>query len=96
MKVKSPVLPKWGENVLVSVFVITGAPALLAIAALVALWWLKRRAIGPRNVWQHWFAWYPVKVGFDDVRWLEMVERRSMGIMCDTHHRSLDAEAPVT
>jgi hypothetical protein len=26
--------------------------------------------------WHSWFAWYPVKVGSRDCRWLERVERR--------------------
>jgi hypothetical protein len=27
--------------------------------------------------WRRWFAWYPVKVGEHDCRWLEWVERAS-------------------
>ncbi len=27
------------------------------------------------EVWKPWFAWYPVKVGDKDCRWLEWVER---------------------
>lgn len=26
--------------------------------------------------WRAWFAWYPVKVAYNDGRWLEVVERR--------------------
>ena len=26
--------------------------------------------------WHLWFAWYPVKVGSHDCRWLEYVERK--------------------
>ncbi|TQO80908.1 hypothetical protein EXN69_26255 [Rhizobium rhizogenes] len=26
--------------------------------------------------WHSWFAWHPVRVGEDDVRWLERVSRR--------------------
>ncbi|QWY83228.1 hypothetical protein [Rhizobium phage RHph_X2_25] len=26
--------------------------------------------------WHRWFAWYPVRVGDSDVRWLEYVERK--------------------
>lgn len=26
--------------------------------------------------WQPWFAWYPVRLGEDDCRWLETIERR--------------------
>lgn len=28
------------------------------------------------KTWCSWFAWYPVKVGDNDCRWLETVERR--------------------
>lgn len=26
--------------------------------------------------WHSWFAWHPVRVATDDVRWLERVERK--------------------
>jgi hypothetical protein len=26
--------------------------------------------------WHRWFAWYPVRVGSHDCRWLEAVERK--------------------
>lgn len=26
--------------------------------------------------WHEWFAWYPVRVGHRDCRWLERVERK--------------------
>lgn len=26
--------------------------------------------------WHRWFAWYPVKMGPRDCRWLEVVERK--------------------
>jgi len=29
-----------------------------------------------RENWHKWFAWYPVKVGEHDCRWLESVNRR--------------------
>lgn len=29
------------------------------------------------KVWHRWFAWYPVRVGQNDCRWLEYVERRA-------------------
>lgn len=29
------------------------------------------------NEWHRWFAWYPVRVGQRDCRWLETVERRA-------------------
>lgn len=28
-------------------------------------------------VWHRWFAWFPVRVGPRDCRWLETVERRA-------------------
>jgi len=28
--------------------------------------------------WHKWFAWFPVKVGCQDYRWLEFVNRRSL------------------
>lgn len=31
-------------------------------------------------VWHKWFAWFPVRVGTNDCRWLEMVERRAKGV----------------
>lgn len=27
-------------------------------------------------IWHRWFAWYPVRLGPHDVRWMETVERR--------------------
>lgn len=30
--------------------------------------------------WHRWFAWFPVRVGSGDCRWLEHVERRAKGI----------------
>lgn len=29
-----------------------------------------------RSQWNPWFAWRPVRVGVDEFRWLEKVERR--------------------
>ena len=29
-----------------------------------------------RSQWHWWFAWYPVKIGRYDCRWLEFIERR--------------------
>lgn len=28
--------------------------------------------------WHEWFAWYPVRVGRRDCRWLEKVERKRL------------------
>ena len=32
--------------------------------------------IEAKKRWHYWFAWYPVRVGYKDYRWLETVERR--------------------
>ena len=32
--------------------------------------------VDQKKSWHVWFAWYPVKVGPGDCRWLEKVERR--------------------
>ncbi len=41
---------------------------------------LKIESLSERRVrlgkWHRWFAWFPVRVGENDVRWLERVERR--------------------
>lgn len=29
-----------------------------------------------REQWHSWYAWFPVRVGEDDCRWLELVERK--------------------
>ena len=31
--------------------------------------------IAAKEKWHRWFAWYPVRVGSGDCRWLETVER---------------------
>ena len=28
------------------------------------------------EIWKHWFAWYPIKMGPNDCRWLETIQRR--------------------
>lgn len=33
--------------------------------------------------WHKWFAWYPVRVGSGDCRWLEYVERKASGVSAD-------------
>lgn len=33
------------------------------------------------QTWHRWFAWYPVRVGKHECRWLEMVERRKVPFM---------------
>jgi hypothetical protein len=32
--------------------------------------------VEPKMTWHTWFAWFPVRVGPGDCRWLEKVERR--------------------
>lgn len=32
--------------------------------------------IDAKSQWHTWFAWYPVRVGHRDCRWLERVERK--------------------
>lgn len=40
------------------------------------LQWESREARSDRlGKWHDWFAWYPVRVGEGDVRWLETVQR---------------------
>lgn len=66
-------------------------PACAMAMTFVGLVWLKRKAVGPSTQWARWLAWYPVNVGnsFDpDWRWLEMIDRRSFGIMCDNQYRT--------
>lgn len=36
--------------------------------------YLERQAAAEE--WHPWFAWFPVQVGSNDCRWLEVVERR--------------------
>lgn len=33
--------------------------------------------------WHPWFAWFPVKVGSRDCRWLETVQRRLAYVGCE-------------
>lgn len=35
-----------------------------------------RELFEARKLWHKWFAWYPVRIGSRDCRWLETVERR--------------------
>ena len=35
-----------------------------------------KKRIESRIEWNRWFAWRPVRVGEEDCRWLEYVERR--------------------
>jgi len=27
--------------------------------------------------WHKWFAWYPIRIGYRDCRWLEYIERKA-------------------
>jgi len=38
-----------------------------------ALW---TAIVDHKSQWHKWFAWFPVRVGSHDCRWLEHVERR--------------------
>ena len=40
------------------------------------------RAAAKRAQWHPWFAWHRVKVGTEDCRWLETVERRRVKHTC--------------
>jgi hypothetical protein len=33
--------------------------------------------------WHDWFAWYPVRVGSHDGRWLETIKRQGLFDSCD-------------
>jgi hypothetical protein len=36
--------------------------------------WQEKREL--EASWHPWFAWYPVRVGSHDCRWLEVIERK--------------------
>lgn len=94
MKLREPTLPDWlgysiGIPVLIAIL-----PILLGCAGIFGLVWLKRRVIGPGKEWKRWFAWYPARLlhihgHTSELRWLEIVERRSFGIMQDTQFRAV-------
>lgn len=87
---KIPKMPKTAENILVGIIVMIMSPMLLLGFVFFCLLWLKCAAIGPSKSWRKWFAWHPVNVGdsFDpDWRWLEIIERQSYGIACNTNYR---------
>lgn len=71
-------------------------PALAMFLALTGLLLLKRKAVGPVRDWSLWFAWYPVRVGFNETAWFELVERRSFGVMSDIEYRSRAQLTPNT
>lgn len=39
--------------------------------------------------WHRWYAWFPVRVGEDDCRWLEWIERRGESASYKVHKRFL-------
>jgi hypothetical protein len=87
-------LPRWAEKGLVGLLILLMSPIIVAVAAVLGLIWLKRKAVGPRRHWTRWFAWYPVRVksdrsGFGETRWLETVERRSWDFASDTYKRQV-------
>lgn len=100
MRLRSPNIPtpKWLENCLGVLVVAAFSPVLAGVAALVGMAWVKRKLIGPTEAWGRWFAWYPAKCAINadywpdtEWRWLEIVERRSGGIMCNTEFRVAQA-----
>lgn len=93
MIVREPdTIPDWlGYSIGIPVLIAV-SPVIAGCAIIVGLIWLKRRAIGPNKEWKGWFAWYPVRLRDEhgwpkELRWLEIVERRSFGIMQDTQFR---------
>ena len=45
----------------------------------------KRLKKAAKKKWHSYFAWYPIKVGFEDCRWLETIERRSVHVFRDMY-----------
>lgn len=90
MKFPRQIIPSWGVETIGLLVLLVGSPFFLFGGVVVGAIWAKRRAIGPGKRWSRWFAWYPVRVDFQDSRWLEMVERRSTGMLADTHYRATD------
>lgn len=86
-------IPPWLEKGLLGLFLLAVSPIIAAVAAMLAVVWLKRWLIGPRKDWSRWFAWHPVTVqrerGRSESRWLEMVERKSWGVLADIHKRPI-------
>lgn len=85
--------PSWVIDIVAVTIFLAASPFIIGLGAIVALVWCKRRLIGPWPQWHRWFAWYPVTVSISERRWLEMVARRSSGILADTHYRAIDREA---
>ena len=36
--------------------------------------WEEKKAA--KEKWHKWFAWYPIRIGSKDCRWLETIERK--------------------
>lgn len=81
-------IPEWLGCTILAVSAPLWVPAAAAFAALAGVMWLKRKAFGPVSQWTSWFAWYPVRVEFNETVWFERVERRSFGVMNDIEYRS--------
>lgn len=94
MKLREPTIPDWlGYSIGIPVLLAV-SPIIAGCAVAVALIWAKCQLIGPQKEWQRWFAWYPARIRDEhgwpmELRWLEMVERRSFGIMQDTQFRAV-------
>lgn len=39
----------------------------------------KEERISALMKWHAWFAWFPVRIGAGDCRWLERIERKGYG-----------------
>lgn len=46
----------------------------------------KEERITALSTWRRWFAWYPVRVGSDDCRWLEVVDVREHWVKLYPYH----------
>lgn len=45
--------------------------------------------------WHDWFAWYPVRVGSRDCRWLETVQRKYAGYSFNGRFSLIDDCSPT-
>lgn len=96
MKIPQLVIPDRLGMVIGWTVLIVISPLLAVMAAMIGCVALKRKVVGPTSDWGRWFAWYPVAVAWEwesDTRWLEIVERRSGGIMHNIEYRSVKPSA---
>ncbi|MED5546193.1 MAG: hypothetical protein VYD90_13165 [Pseudomonadota bacterium] len=93
MTFKDPVLPDWLGFCISIPICIAAMPVAAGLLAMLGVAWCKRRILGPHAEWRRWFAWYPVKVTIAEWKWLEVVERRSGGILWDTDYRACEPMA---